>query len=130
MKRVLATASVALVMLVAPVAASAVYVSSSEGAGYQYRDVTYQNGASTTGSLKSLKGYNVYYQGRVNYPQWYCGAVNIGRYTSNTSSSSYVSRGGVITDATLACSGPDVHSRVARDISFSPDPVGSWSSGF
>jgi hypothetical protein len=116
-----------LVLTVAPAAAYAVNVSSSDGNGVQYRTQSYGNGAAVSGNLRSTAGKPVYYSGKVVINN--CGDNEIGRYTTNTKSTSYVIRSGTIagTIGLWPCSFDGVESRVCRDINNLPDSCGAWS---
>lgn len=104
--------------------AASVIFDDSIGGGYQYRVTTYNNGAKVNGALRS-KGGNVYYQGRVqSFSTPWCSGTNWSRYTSSTSSTTNVARGGTITALAWTCSGPRIQSRTARDLRLRPDPVG------
>lgn len=126
-RRVLTVGCLIAVGLAAPAGALAVNVSSDDGNGYQNPSTWYANGATLSGALRSTSGDSVYYSGRVNISL--SSDVTVGRYTSNTSSTSYVSRGGDVTAVfTPPSSLQGVRARVCRDVSFAPDPCGSWSS--
>ena len=117
---------VGLTLALMPASAYAVSVSSGSGSGTQYRDRSYNNGARVTGYLKSTQGNAVYYQGRVDLGG--CNDDTIGRYSSNTTSLTSVTRGGTISTALgLTCSFQGVRSKICRDISGAPDLCGSWS---
>lgn len=130
MKRGFSIAAVAASLVVAPAFAMAVSVSSNDGNGSQYRVGSLANGADVSGNLRSTAGRPVYYQGKVNY-SFPCGDDSIGRYTDNTTSTAYVTRGGRISGQYgFGCDAPRVNSRVARAITAAPDPVGSYSSNY
>lgn len=112
-----------LLLLAAPTAAYAVNVSSNDGSGTQSVDAWYPNGAMLKGSLRSTHGNPVYFSGQVVY-DWEPDFI-VGRYTSNTSSTSAVSRGGPVTYVNGA---DGAKARVCRDRANYPDPCGSWSS--
>ncbi len=96
-----------------------------------YRTGSYANGASSHGTLRSIQGYPVYYEGKVNYNAFGCSNVVVGRYTPNTTSTGNVSTGGnILTTSSAYCSSTSVNSRVSRDIAFSPDPSGYWSVNY
>lgn len=116
---------------VLPVSASAVYVGSYHGDGNQYRAVTYDHGARVDGRLGSIQGYPVYYEGKSHFTGVFCpNEIVVGRYTSNTSATYYVPRGGAITTSATNCISDSVRSRVSRDITFAPDPSGRWSAAY
>lgn len=130
LQRVLSTVAVAASLVAAPTFALAVNVSSNDGSGIQYRTASFQTGADVTGNLKSTNGAPVYYQGLVNYP-FPCDNDFIGRYTSDTTSRTAVTRGGRIAGAPgFGCNAPKVNSRVARNVNNLPDPVGSYSADY
>ena len=114
--------------LAAPAAALAVSVSSSDGSGTQNVSTWYSNGATLSGNLKSTSGSPVYYSGQVAINN--CEDSTYGRYTSNTTSTSLVSRGGTISAliGTWPCSFEGVKARVCKDVNNLPDPCGSWSA--
>lgn len=111
-----------------PASAYAVNVSSGSGSGTQSRVVTYSNGAKVDGELRSTQGNRVYYQGRVDLGG--CNDVTVGRYSSNTTSTSDVDRGGTISTIRYLCSFQGVRSKICRDISGAPDLCGSWSNRY
>lgn len=118
--------ALAMVLTIAPATAYAVNVSSSDGNGTQVRDVTYSNGANVSGKLRSTSGDPVYYSGKVANN---CSDDEVGRYSPNTTSTSYVNRGGDIvgTIGLWPCSFDGVESRVCRVINNWPDSCGDWS---
>ena len=132
MKRAIVASFLTLVMVGAPVAAEAVSVSSAHGAGTQYRQVSYNNGAKVTGKLrvKVAADVKVYYEGRVDWPSALCADTTIGRYTTNTASKTSVTRGGTISMFAGTCKNAKVKSRVSRDIPNQPDPSGNWSAAY
>lgn len=89
--------------LAEPVGALAVNVSSHDGSGTQSPATWYSNGAKLDGTLKSTSGNPVYYSGKVNIS--ISSDVTVGRYTSNTTSSSSVTRGGTVSTVLVE---PDV----------------------
>lgn len=115
-----------LLLTIAPAAAYAVSVSSDEGNGTQTRKTSYGNGADVQGTLRSTLGGSVYYSGKVVISN--CGNTEVGRYSKNTSSSTYVNRGGVISAIIggWPCSFDGVESRICKDVLFI-DPCGAWS---
>lgn len=115
-----------LSLIALPTSAWAVGVSSAHGSGNQSRTVSYGNGAQVSGSLTSLQGYPVYYEGRVDTGGFGCSDATIGRYSSNVTSSG--TRGGTISTFLGSCSFDGVRSRISRDIPNAPDPSGNWSS--
>ena len=112
----------------APAAALAVNVSSSDGSGSQSVTTWYSNGATVAGNLKSTSGSNVYYSGATVLNN--CEDPVYGRYSSNTSSTTAVSRGGTFTksNGSWPCSFDGVKMRVCKDVNNLPDPCGGWSS--
>lgn len=130
-RRILGAMALAGALTPALITACAVSVSSSHGSGTQFRTATYNNGAKVNGTLKSTSGITVYYHGRVTYPQIYCSATNIGRYSTDTTSLTPVTRGGTITSFPgIGCNGADVQSRVSRNIPNFPDTSGKWSTKY
>ncbi len=111
-----------------PTAAFAVSVSSGSGSGSQTRTASYSDGAAVSGTLKSTSGNAVYYQGIVDLGG--CNDVGVGRYSTNTSSTSSVTRGGTISTAKGLCSFQGVRSKICRDISGAPDLCGPWSTRY
>ena len=111
-----------------PAAAYAVNVSSNDGSGEQHRTASYSNGAAVTGSLKSTSGKAVYYSGKVALSS--CQDPDTGRYSSNVTSTSAVTRGGTISYGPILppCGFQGVKSKVCRDITAAPDTCGSDSS--
>ncbi|MFL6107939.1 MAG: hypothetical protein ACJ72L_13335 [Marmoricola sp.] len=118
----------AAMMLSAPVAAFAVNVSSDDGAGNQYVSSWLDHGANMYGNLKSIHGNKVYYAGTVVYDNW--PDDNKGRYTSDTTSMSYVSRGGQLGgDSSFGDPIIDgVHVKICRNRPYVPDGCGSDSN--
>jgi hypothetical protein len=106
-----------------PTTAYSVAVSSGSGFGSQNASHWYSDGADVTGTLTSVSGDPVYYQGSVAY------SLNIdykvGRYTSNTSSTSAVTRGGTVRKGSGGLQG--VRVKVCHDIGWSPDTCGGYS---
>ena len=96
MKNSIITRGVALGvgLVLMPAAAFAVNVSANDGNGEQHRTRSYSNGADVSGNLRSTSGKPVYYSGRVALSN--CSDPSTGRYASNTTSTSYVTRGGTI----------------------------------
>ncbi len=131
-KRIARVAILTMWCLALPAAAYAVNVSSSDGSGTQSRTTTYNNGAVVSGNLKSTAEYPVYYQGRVDWPQWYCSDSTVGRYSTDTTSTSAVTRGGIIAATPGAgCSSAGVLSKVCRNKpNLTPDSCGSWSTKY
>jgi hypothetical protein len=119
-----------VVWMLMPASAYAVSVSSDSGSGEQYRVKTYNNGAGVSGTLRSTRGDNVYYAGTVDLSN--CSDPGIGRYSSSTTSRSYVTRGGTIAyfPLTFPCGFQGVRSRVCREIVVLPDSCGSLSSRY
>lgn len=111
-----------IVML--PASAWAVNVSANDGNGEQHRTKTYANGADVTGDLRSASGKTVYYN---------CEDPSTGRYSTNTSSTSAVTRGGTIATSwfiTPPCGFQGVKSRVCTVKTGLPDPCGPDSSTY
>ena len=126
-KRFLKVGVLTLSLVALPSAAYAVNVSSNDGSGTQSRTGSLSNGGATvTGSLRSTTGNTVYYAGRIQLP---CGADdNTGRYSSNTSSTSLVTRGGSIQGTFLhSCAADGVKSRICKVNNNLPDGCGSDS---
>jgi hypothetical protein len=119
-----------VLLAIAPASAFAVSVSSDDGNGTQYRTESYSNGAKVSGNLRSTAGKPVYYSGKVVINN--CGDSVVGRYTTNTTSKSYVTRGGTIASSIglWPCSFDGVESRICRDINNLPDTCGSWSTKY
>jgi hypothetical protein len=115
-----------------PTAAYAVNVSSNDGSGTQ--SVTGWSGDTWAASdtLKSSAGNAVYFSGNRVYdsaPDYVCNANNEGRYTTNTASTSGVSKGGSCGAFGLFPGNVDgAQFRVCRDIQIVSDPCGSWST--
>ncbi len=132
MKTALRIAAFVLATSAVPTAAWAASVSSAHGTGSQSRAESYANGARASGTLTSLQGYPVYYEGKINLTGFGClSSKSVGRYTADTTSRSAVTRGGTIV-ATLGtfCSPTSVNSRISRNISMLPDPSGNWSANY
>ncbi|GAB3054455.1 hypothetical protein GCM10027053_14090 [Intrasporangium mesophilum] len=128
-RRLVRTLATATLMVSAPAAAFAVSVSSGDGSGTQYRQISYNNGAYVSGFLKSAaSGRAVYYSGKVVWYNWFCSNTTVGRYTSNTTSTTSVVKAGYITATpSPGCSSIKVQSRVCRDVQLLPDACGAWS---
>lgn len=129
--RLLAVAAISVGLLAGPGVALAVNVSSNDGNGVQNRVGTATNGADVAGNLRSVRGQPVYYQGRVNFG-FPCSMSGAERYTSDTASTSSVSRGGEIAAIRgIGCpNAPRVASRVARNVSLAPDPTGPFTASY
>jgi putative hemolysin len=112
-----------LALAAAPVTAYAVNVSSNDGSGSQGVTSWYNNGASLSGSLRSTHGNPVYFSGVVVY-DWQTD-FRVGRYTSNTSTTYSVTRGGILSYVNGA---DGVKVQICRDRNNYPDPCGSYSS--
>lgn len=126
MKRYFATVAAATLMLAAPGAALAVGVSSNDGSGSQYINQWYGCGASTYGSLRSTSGNAVYYAGRQMFNN--TTDSDVGRYTTNTTSSSLVNKGGQVgptSTCAYSSSFTGIKVRICRDRSGLPDGCGS-----
>lgn len=126
--RITRICSAAAALCLMPTAAFAVSVSSGSGSGSQSRTSSYSNGAKVSGTLKSTSGNTVYYQGKVALGG--CNDVSTGRYSSNTSSTTSVTRGGTITTNKGICSFQGVHSKICRDVPAAPDLCGPYSSRY
>ena len=127
----LRAAAATLALVVLPTAAWAVGVSSFHGNGIQQRTQTYSNGAAVSGTLRSVQGFPVYYEGKVNYSAFGCSNTAVGRYTGNITSTSVRDIGGTIAATpSIYCNSTSVNSRVSRDIALSPDPSGAWSANY
>lgn len=103
-------------------AALAATVTSYHGSGSQSRSTSYSNGVKVTGNLKSTQGYDVCYGGKVNVNGALCASsVTVGCHTSNTSTTSLVTRRGNMTTTLVSfCTTSSVASRISRVIP-SPD---------
>lgn len=124
--RVLKAMLISLVLLAMPTAAFAVNVSSSDGSGNQSVTTKYSNGFAASGSLKSTSGQPVYFSGDVvfdSYPDSACG-----RYTTDTMSTTPMSRGGDCLVTTWFVNADGAKYQVCKNVSFAPDVCGSWSS--
>ena len=128
--RLVKVGGLSLAFALLPATAYAVNVSSNDGSGEQHRTTSYTNGAAVSGTLKSTSGKAVYYSGKVALSA--CGDKDRGRYSSNVTSSSAVTRGGTISYAPdLGARGfQGVKSKVCRDITAVPDTCGSDSSRY
>ena len=116
-------------LCIMPTAAFAVNVSSGSGSGWQERTESYPSGAKVAGKLRSTSGNAVYYQGNVALGG--CNDVTVGRYSTNTSSTTQVDRGGTITTGKGPfCSFQGVRSKICRDVSGAPDLCGPWSTRY
>jgi len=113
----------ALAFTALPLAAFAVNVSSNDGYGEQHSTHWYSDGAEVSGDLRSTHGDKVYYQGSVAY------SLNIdykvGRYTSDTSSTTAVTRGGTVRKGSGGLQG--VRVKVCKNNSLSPDSCGPYA---
>lgn len=120
----------ALALMLAPSVAFAVNVSSNDGSGTQSRTSSITSGVSrgavVSGTLRSTSGSPVYYQGKVAFAG--CTDVGIGRYTTDTTSTSSVTRGGTISTSLVCGSFQGVKSKVCKNINNLPDSCGSDSS--
>jgi hypothetical protein len=115
-----------LVVAIVPTAAHAVGVSSSDGSGDQHITSIGNTSWASTGSLRSTSGNNVYFAGLLVY-NFYTDH-DCGRYTPNTSSSAYVTRGGTCAQYPNIPPDPDAAKyKVCRDRTGLPDGCGSWS---
>lgn len=117
-------------MLAMPAMAFGVNVSSNDGAGTQYVSTWYQCGGYTTGQLRSTAGNPVYYGGLLMFNNTW--DTNVGRYTSDTSSTSYVARGdslGTPGTCSYANQFTGVKARICRNRNNFPDGCGEWSDG-
>jgi hypothetical protein len=129
LKTLMAAAAASVVFVAAPATAFAVSVSSNDGSGSQNISTWYPCGASTYGTLKSTSGNPVYYGGLSafnNTPD-----EDWGRYTSDTSSRTAVSRGGRIGPTTNCADAhlfTGVKTHICRDRNNFPDGCGSWAS--
>lgn len=124
-----AAAMAAVALVSAPIAAYAVNVSSNDGTGNQYVVSWMDHGANMTGNLKSIQGNKVYYAGTVVYDNW--PDDNKGRYTSDTTSLTLVTRGGALGDWSGSFGDPyidGVHVKICRNRPFVPDGCGSDSN--
>lgn len=122
-------AALGAALAILPAAAFAVNVSANDGNGEQHRTYTYSNGAKVSGDLKSTSGKTVYYSGKVALGG--CSDPDKGRYSSNTSSRTAVTRGGTITETNIGtCTFQGVKSRVCTVINNLPDACGPDSSTY
>jgi hypothetical protein len=140
MSKLSRTIMLAVGLAALPTTAAAVSVSANDGSGSQsfvsYRTVqgpngtTIKSGANVTGTLKSTAGKTVYYSGKVAWGNG-CFDPDTGRYSSNTSSLTAVTRGGAIDKAPLnGCPYQGVKSRVCTVRNNFPDACGSDSSTY
>ncbi len=111
-----------------PTTAYAVNVSSNDGFGQQSVNSWLSNGWTATGTLQSTHGDPVYYSGRIVY-DWDADPI-CGRYTSDTTSLTPVSRGGTcsVFPPPLFNDVDGAKFRVCRNKPYAPDPCGSWST--
>lgn len=128
MHRSISVICLVVVAVASPTGALAVNVSSSDGSGTQVASSFFGNGANLTGTLRSTSGNPVYYSGRVDISL--APDQTVGRYTTNTTSTTAVTRGGSVSFFPIFPPNQfqGVRARVCRDISFLPDPCGSWST--
>lgn len=78
------------------------------------------------GKLRSTHGDPVYYNGDEVIDNAI--DIGVGRYTTDTTSTSYVSKGGTIGSNNCTANPIDgIHVKVCRNKSFFPDPCGSWA---
>lgn len=115
---------IAVIILIVPSAALAVSASSGDGNGSQNVTSWHLRYWTATGNLRSAAGRPVYPSGKVEVggPDQVCG-----RYASDTTSRSYVTRGG----SCNAGGGFQVQGmqwRVCRNINNAPDSCGGWSA--
>lgn len=101
-------------------------MSSNEGSGIQYVVQWYSNGWEATGNLKSTHGNPVYYSGLVVHNLW--PDETCGRYSTNTTSLTAVTRGGSCTHFPTGSAADGARFRVCRDLTGLPDTCGTWSS--
>jgi hypothetical protein len=130
--RIKRVCALSVLMLSLPATAYAVNVSSNDGSGTQTRTSTLNWGGDVTGKLKSTAGKSVYYSGRVAISGTVCPDLNVGRYSTNTSSLSLVDRGGRIfsTNTDPRCTFQGVKSRICTVKNNLPDPCGTDSSTY
>jgi hypothetical protein len=129
--RVLKVAGLAIGVAMIPSSALAVNVSANDGYGWQARTASYANGAAVSGWLKSTSAKVVYYSGKVAISN--CSDSDTGRYSSNTSSTDAVTRGGTITTGwfiSWPCGFQGVKSRVCTAKTGIPDWCGSDSATY
>lgn len=121
-----------LLLALMPTVAFAVNVSSNEGSGTQSVTGWSDDTWSASGTLRSTSGHAVYYSGnRVydNAPDYVCNGNGEGRYTTNTTSTAGVSKGGSCGAFGVFPGNVDgARFRVCRDVQIVSDPCGSWSS--
>lgn len=109
-----------------PTAAYAASASSGDGIAYQNREQTYTNGAKVGGSVRSYVGNPIYLSGKVALNN--CGDADVGRYTTNTTNTSFVYKGGTISTILYTCrTVQGVKSRLCTDRNNLPDPCGADS---
>lgn len=126
MKKLLAVLAAVSAALSAPSVAYAVSVSSNDGSGTQSVSVWLRCGADMVGKLRSTHGDPVYYNGDEVIDNAI--DIGVGRYTTDTTSTSYVSKGGTIGSNNCTANPIDgIHVKVCRNKSFFPDPCGSWA---
>lgn len=115
-------------MLIAlmPAIAYATNVSSDDGSGTQSLTSKGAWSWAASGKLKSTSGSKVYYSGKIVY-DWNTDE-NCGRYTTDTTSTTLVTRGGTCSGPIRADTADGAEYRVCRNINNLPDDCGSWSS--
>ena len=129
-KRFFGPVAIGAAFVLFPTAAYGVSVSTANmGWGDQHRSQTMSGGANVTGTLRSASSSKyVYYNGQVNL-SW-CTDHSVGRYSSNTNSTSNVTRGGRIAVWPVMCGVQGVQSKVCQDIANFPDACGGWSARY
>lgn len=129
MKKLLRVAALTLSVALAPAAAFAGNVSSNDGNGYQRVTDHGDQWFKSTGNLRSNTGNKVYYRGIVvynNYTDYTCD-----RISDNTTSASYVTRGGYCSqDIPIPPSADGAGWKICRDRTGVPDGCGSQDNDY
>ncbi|WP_418058480.1 hypothetical protein [Pimelobacter simplex] len=124
MKRLFRVLGLALAAALIPASAWAVNLSSNDGNGSQRVTSHGDQSFSSTGNLRSNTGNNVYYRGIVIYNSYTDYTCN--RITSNTSSSSYVTKSGSCSQVFPIPPSADAAGwKICRDRTGLPDGCGS-----
>ncbi len=124
MKRLSMAVATVVLSLSIPATAYGVNVSSNDGSGTFGTTAWLVNGANVSGSLKSTLGNPVYQAGAVVFNR--DTDDDRGRWSSDTSSTSSVTKTGSLTTSRSGWDG--VHSKICRNRNNLPDPCGSWST--
>ncbi|WP_162598729.1 hypothetical protein [Nocardioides gilvus] len=124
MKKIMRSLGLAMAVVLIPASAYAVNLSSNDGNGTQTVTSHGDQSFTSTGKLRSNTGKKVYYRGIViynNYTDYTCD-----RISSNTTSKSYVTRGGSCSQlAPIPPSADAAGWKVCRDRTGLPDGCGS-----